>query len=247
MIRLIVTVLFVVIFLIVSLPIQLVLWLIGKKHEQVKMKASLAIVNWAFRVVAFLSGVKTIYLGEENVPKDIPVVYVANHRSFFDIILTYPRVPRPTGYISKKEVEKVPGLNIWMRFLNCLFLDRKDPKAGMKTIQTGIDQLKRGISMCIFPEGTRNHNVDTFLEFKNGSFRLAVKSGCPVVPISIVNSAQILEDHMPKIKRAKVVIEYGKPVYIDDLSPEDKKNVGAYFQNQISEMYFKNKKVYFEA
>lgn len=245
MIRLILVLLFVVLFLIISLPIQLILWLIGKKNMPGAMKASLAIVNWAFRVVKFLSGTKTIFLGEENVPKDTPVVYVANHRSFFDVILTYPRVPRLTGYISKKEIEKVPGLNIWMRYLNCLFLDRDNPKEGLKTILAGIEKLKNGISICIFPEGTRNHTPDTFLEFKDASFKLASKSGCPVVPISIVNSAQVLEDHLPRIKRATVVIEYGKPVYIKDLSAEDKKNVGEYFRNQISEMYFKNKKEYF--
>ena len=246
MIRLVIVLLFVVLFLIISLPIQFVEWLIGKKNMNLKMKSSLAIVNWAFRVVLFLSGTKVTILGEENVPKDTAVVYVPNHRSFFDIIITYTRVPRLTGYIAKKEIEKVPGLNIWMRYLNCLFLDRSNPKEGLKTILQGIDKLKNGISICIFPEGTRNKQADTFLEFKDASFKLAEKSGCPVVPISIVNSAAIFEDHFPKIKKAHVVVEYGKPVYVKDLEKEDRKNIGSYFQKQISDLYFKNKELYFE-
>ena len=89
--------------------------------------------------------------GEENVPKDTAVLYVANHRSLFDIPVTYVRVPRPTGYIAKLEVKKVPLLNIWMNNLHCLFLDRKNIKEGLKTILTGIEKAKSGVSICIFP------------------------------------------------------------------------------------------------
>lgn len=243
MIRTIITVLFVVLFLIVSIPIFFIEWVIGKFNTKVKSRSSLAIVNWAFRVVAFLSGAKVTYLGEENVPKDIPVLYVANHRSFFDIILTYPRVPRPTGYIAKKEIEKVPLLRTWMRNLHCLFLDRSDIKAGLKTILEAIELMKSGISICIFPEGTRNKEADTFLPFHEGSFKIAQKAGCPIIPITINNSSSILEDHMPKIRSSHVIVEYGKPIYINELPPEYKKQVGLYVQQVISETYFKNKEL----
>ena len=126
MIRLILAVTFVAIFLIISLPIQLVLWLVSRFNEPFKKRASLAIVSWAFNVVIFICGVKRTVIGEENVPKDQAVLYVGNHRSIFDIVLCYPRVPNPTGFISKKEVLKVPLLNVWMIFMDCLFLDRKD-------------------------------------------------------------------------------------------------------------------------
>lgn len=96
MLRFIIVVIFVVLFLILSLPLMLIEWIIGKFNPEVKSRSSLAIVNWAFRCVVFLSGTKVIVLGEENVPKDTAVLYVGNHRSFYDIILTYIRVPRPT-------------------------------------------------------------------------------------------------------------------------------------------------------
>lgn len=232
-----------VLFLIVSIPIFFIEWVIGKFNTEVKSRSSLAIVNWAFRVVAFLSGAKVTYLGEENVPKNIPVLYVANHRSFFDIILTYPRVPRPTGYIAKKEIEKVPLLRTWMRNLHCLFLDRSDIKAGLKTILEAIELVKSGISICIFPEGTRNKEADTFLPFHEGSFKIAQKAGCPIIPITINNSSSILEDHMPKIRSSHIIVEYGKPIYINELPPEYKKQVGLYVQQVISETYFKNKEL----
>lgn len=244
MIRFILIVIFVVMFLILSTPIMLVEWIIGKFNPSVKDKSSLAIVNWAFRNVIRISDAKVIALGEENIPTDTAVLYVGNHRSFFDIVLTYVRVPRPTGYVSKKEMDKWPLLNIWMRYLHCLFLDRENIKEGLKTILTAVEKVKNGISICIFPEGTRNKTADTFLPFHEGSFKIAEKGNVPIIPMTIVNSAAIFEDQFPKIKPAMVVIEYGKPIYVKDLDKETRKNIGGYVQGIISETYFENKKKY---
>lgn len=245
MIRLILVLTFVILFLICSIPIMLVEWVIGKFNMDIKSRSSLAIVNWAFRVITFLSGTKVITLGEENVPKDAAVLYVGNHRSFFDIILTYPRVPRLTGYVAKKEMRKVPLLATWMRYLHCLFLDRDNIKEGMKTILTAIEKVKSGISICIFPEGTRNKTADSFLPFHEGSFKIAEKAGAPIIPMTIVNSAAVLEDHFPRIKRATVVIEYGNPVYIDELSKEERRSIGTRVKEIIEDTYFRNKAAYF--
>jgi 1-acyl-sn-glycerol-3-phosphate acyltransferase len=241
MIRFIIVATFVVLFLILSIPLLIAEWIIGKFNMDLKDRSSLAIVNWAFRVCLKLSGVTITVLGEENVPTDTAVVYVGNHRSYFDILLTYVRVPRPTGYIAKKEMLRYPLLNLWMKNLHCLFLDRSDIKQGLKTILTGIEELKNGISICVFPEGTRNKVNDTFLPFHAGSFKLAEKSGCPIVPMALNNTAGVFEDHLPKIKKAHVVLEYGKPIYTSELDKEAKKNLAENVSRQIQEMYFKNK------
>lgn len=240
MIRFILAAIFVVTFLICSIPLFFIEWIIGKFNMPLKDKSSLAIVNWAFRIVIRIAGVRLTVIGEENVPKDEPVLYVANHRSYFDILLTYTRVPRPTGYIAKKEMLKVPLLSIWMKYLHCQFLDRENIKEGLKTILEAISLVKKGISICIFPEGTRN-KVDEMMPFKEGSLKIAEKSGCPIVPMAITNSAEIFENHIPKLKRANVVLEYGKPFYIKDLDKEDQKFAGAYTQRIIQEMLDKQK------
>lgn len=243
MIRLFFVGLFLILFLILSIPVMIIEWVIGKFNQDIKSRSSLAIVNWAFRIILVLAGVKTTFIGEENVPKDTPVLYVGNHRSYFDIVITYPRVPRPTGYIAKKEMEKVPLLNVWMRNLHCLFLDRKDVKAGMKTILEAIDLVKNGKSICIFPEGTRNKEPDTLLSFHEGSFKIAAKAGCPIIPMTINNSSAVFEDQFPKIRKAHVVVEYGKPIYINELPKEQRKQLAPYVQNIISETYMKNKEL----
>ena len=210
---------------------------------ELKDRSSLAIVKWAFRGCLWITGVEITVIGEENVPTDRAVLYIGNHRSYFDILMTYIRVPRPTGYIAKKEMLRYPLLKNWMKYLHCLFLDRKDIKQGMKTILEGIEKINAGISICIFPEGTRNKVNDTFLPFHEGSFKIAEKTGCPIIPMSINNAAAIFEDHLPKIKKAHVILEYGKPIYMSEMTREEKKKIGAKVQEMIKETYFKNKEL----
>ena len=174
-------------------------------------------------------------------PKDQPVLYIGNHRSYFDIVITYARCPRPTGYVSKDGVDKVPILGIVMRRLHCLFLDRNDPKQGLKMILTAIDNVKSGISMCVFPEGTRNKGEElSMLPFKDGAFKISTKTGCPIVPVSMNNMADIFENHFPRLKNVNVVIEYGKPIYPNELDKETLKHIGPYCQNIIQETIQKN-------
>lgn len=179
-------------------------------------------------------------IGEENIP-DEPVLFVGNHRSYFDIILTYSRCSRLTGYIAKKEMLRYLTLTLWMKRVYCLFLDRQDPKQGLKTILTAIDYIKRGISVCVFPEGTRNDGEElSLLPFKDGAFKIATKTGCPIIPVSMNNTAEIFENHIPRVRKTHVIIEYGKPIYPDQLDKETKKHIGDYVENIIKETIHKN-------
>lgn len=239
MLRYVIIILFVALFLVCSIPLMLVEWIIGKFNQDLKNRSSLAIVLWAFRTALWMAGTKVIVKGEENIPQDTAVLYVGNHLSLFDIPITYVRVPRPTGYVAKLELKKVPLLRFWMTNLHCLFLDRKNIKQGLKTILTGIEKAKSGISICIFPEGTRNKNSDCVLPFHEGSFKIAEKAGVPIVPMVLVNTASIFEDHFPKVKKATVIVEYLEPIYLDKLEKEQKKFIGAYVHDLIEERYLK--------
>ena len=245
MIRFILVAITVIGFLILSIPILIIEWIIGKFSPQTKEISSLRIIQTVFKFILWVAGTKVTVIGEENVPKDTPVLYIGNHRSYFDIVLTYSRCPIRTGYIAKKEMEHYPLLSNWMRYLHCLFLDRKDIKQGLKTILTAIEKVKSGISSCIFPEGTRSKSADEteLLPFHEGSFKIATKSGCAIIPMSINNTAEIFEAHMPKIKSTHVVLEYGKPIYVKDLSKEDQKHLGEYTRNIILETLRKNKEL----
>ena len=192
-------------------------------------------VQWAFKLMPWITGADISYIGRENVPKDRAVLYVGNHNSYFDILLTYSQCPGLTGYVAKSEMLRYPLLRDWMKRLYCVFLDRSDLRAGMQIILTCIDYIKNGISICIFPEGTRSKDGQ-MQPFHEGSLKMAAKTGCPIIPMAISNSAQIFENHMPFVRPCKVIVEYGAPVYPKELSKEDQKFLGAYTQKKIQEM-----------
>lgn len=243
MIRFIIVFIGVILFLILSLPVQFVAWIIGKFNYELRGKISLAVVSAAFRLVIFVSGVKLTVLGEENVPKDRPVLYISNHRSYYDIILTYCRVPRETGYIAKDVMAKIPSFSRWMRYLHCLFLDRKDIKKGMQTIKDAIDLINNGISVHVCPEGTRNNTEEMMLEFHKGTFKIAERTGCTIIPITVNNTEAIYEKQRPRIKSAKVVLEYGRPIETANFSKEEKRNLCDNVRQVILDTYIKNQEL----
>ncbi len=240
MFRTIITVIYVVIFLILSLPVMLFDLIVGIFNRNARDYMALHLIQGAFKGILMLTGTKVYIIGEDRVPKDTAVLYVGNHRSIFDTIITLSRVPRLTCYVSKKEMDRVPIFNLWMRMLYCLFLDRDDIKSGLKMILEAVELAKKGISVCIFPEGTRSKVNGEMLPFKEGSFKVATKANIPIVPMTIINSADILEDHLPKVKKTKVLIEYGEPIYPDSLDRETLKHIGAYTHEIIEKTYAKN-------
>lgn len=239
MIRTILIVLFLLCFFIISIPLYLIEEIIGHFDIKKKERSSFRIVTCAFRCISWLAGTRLIVKGREKVPTDIPVLYVSNHRSYFDIVTLYPLTNNTTGFVAKKEMEKFPFVHRWMMYMNCQFLDRDNIKAGLKTILDCIATVKNGCSICIFPEGTRTPG-DEMLEFKEGSFKIAEKSGCPIIPVAITNTESIFENHMPFVKASTVVIEFGDPLDIKELPKEDRRHIGVRVQGIIADMLARN-------
>ena len=243
MIRLIIAAILIVIFLILSIPFHGIMWLIGRKWPETMDMVSLRVLQGFFRVLLFVCGTKADIIGEENIPKDRTVLYIINHRSLLDIPLTLISFPGPTCFIAKKELARVPVLNLWLLRLHGLFLDRENIRKGLQTILDAIDMVKAGTaSVAIFPEGTRNRGEDEtdLLPFHEGSFKIASKSGCPIIPVSINGSAEILEKHFPRIRAAHVIVEYGKPILTSELEGEQRKFPGRYVQGLMKETLKKN-------
>ncbi len=236
------TILIILLYLIVfviSIPLLLAECIIRKINQKAAAAFAIRIVRIAFNLTMFLSGCKKHISGLENIPTDTPVMFAANHRGFYDILLAYSSIASvhvQVAFISKIEIKKFPMIAQWMYFLNCLFMDRGDMKQNMGVILNAISLIKEGYSIYIAPEGTRNTS-DTLLPFKEGSMKIATKTNAPVVPVCIKNTENILENNLPWIKAGDIYIEYGKPVYPDQLDKETKKHLGAYIQNIIQEMY----------
>lgn len=235
MIRLILIAIFLVLYLVVFSPALVVEWIIGKFNPEAKAKSSLWLVQHAFRFIFWLTGSTLEVKGRENIPDDRAVLYVSNHRSYFDIVVGYQLIKGQAGFVAKKELKRIWLLSHWMKNLHCLFLDRENIKEGLKTILTGIDHVKHGISIWICPEGTRNKGKG-MLEFKEGSMKIAEKSGCPIIPVAITGTAEIFESHIPWVKKSRVTVTFGEPIIISSLEKEQKKFLGAYTRQRILEM-----------
>lgn len=243
MLRTILTLLILIIYFLIGIPVTGILYLIGKKNPKKKQQIANTCVKFAFTLILKIAaGTKVTVIGKERIPSDTAVLYIGNHRSFFDILLIHTLSPGPVGFIAKKEMEKIPFLNTWMHAINCLFLDRDDIKQGLQTILTGISYVKEGTSICIFPEGTRSRGEDEseLLPFKEGSFKIAEKSGCPIIPVSMNHVSAILEDQFPRMKSRQVIVEFGEPIYPKELPKAQKKFLGAQVRRLIVDTVKKN-------
>ena len=236
----IIAITYVVIFCLISLVALPFTWIVRKIDTKKGDYMSLRYVQWGFRTVLFLGAQKITVFGKEHIPADRPVLYVGNHRSIFDIIVSYAQVPTLTGYIAKESISRLPVISIWMKRLYCLFMKRDDLRQSLQIILTSIDYLKQGISICIYPEGTRNKTEDPVQPFHAGSFKPAEKTGCPIIPMAITYSKPVFEDHLPVLYRTHIVLRFGAPVETASLSPEERKKLPDHVQNIIREMYLEN-------
>ncbi|MFT9596578.1 lysophospholipid acyltransferase family protein [Mesobacillus sp.] len=166
--------------------------------------------NWAKTFMA-LTGSQVEVEGLHHIPEG-PVLFASNHEGNFDIPVLIGAIGKPFGFISKIEVKKVPVLSSWMEAIDCVFIDRKNREKAAGSIISGVELLKRGNSLVIFPEGTRSKGGPVGL-FKAGGFRLAKDSGVPIVPVSIQGTADVFEKNGRLIKPAKIKVIISPPVY----------------------------------
>lgn len=171
---------------------------------------------WA-KFMILSTGNRIIVEGKDKVPSG-PVLFVSNHQSYFDIPVFMANVPYPAPFVAKVELEKAPMLSYWMKQMGCLFMDRSNMRQSLKIILQGIEMLKEGTSLVIFPEGTRSKK-DEVDEFKPGSLKLAVKAGVPIVPVTLINTYKVYEEDN-RVKTAKVSMIYHDAIDTTELDRE---------------------------
>lgn len=206
------------------------------KQNRIKEKDELTYKtarNWG-RDLMRLSGSKIKVTGEENVPKDGAVLFVSNHQSNLDIPILLGFIDKPKAFISKVEMSKMPLLSDWMKYINCVFIDRGNTRESLKAIKEGIRLLKEGYSFVVFPEGTRSKD-GTLGEFKPGSLKLATKSRAPIVPVTIKGAIDIMQKDKLVIRPADVELVISKPIFIDDDIAKDSNALAEKVRNIINE------------
>ncbi|APQ76461.1 1-acyl-sn-glycerol-3-phosphate acyltransferase [Clostridium botulinum] len=198
--------------------------------EEIDRYINKSVLGWANFIVNGI-GIKVNKKGLENVP-DGPCLFVGNHQGLLDVPVIVSSLDRYVGFVAKKEMLKLKILTYWMKEMKCVFMDRQNVRAAVKTINEGVENLKNGYSMLIFPEGTRSRG-ENLGEFKKGSMKLGIKAGVPIVPIAINGTYNVLEANGRKIKAADVDLIICPPIYPNELSKEEQNNLSATIKDII--------------
>lgn len=176
---------------------------------------------WA-RGVILITGCSLEVKGRENIPLRGGVCFVSNHVGIFDIILALAYIGRPFGFIAKKELLFIPMLDIWIYLLGGLFLDRKNFRKALTTMNLGIQRIQNGGGMLIFPEGTRSKGRGLG-PFKSGSFKLASNSLAPLIPIAISGSYDVFEKYY-RVHAVPVRLVFCAPILTADMNSEERRH-----------------------
>lgn len=223
-----------VLFIIIFMPKKIRIDRLRKsgRTEEAEKLSQYYLLKWANFTVRE-AGIKLHVDGIENLPQE-SCLFVANHQGLLDIPVLLTAVNRPSGFIAKKELLKVKIISGWMKEIHCVFIDRSNIRESVKSINEGIENLKNGHNMCIFPEGTRSQGEHVG-EFKKGSMKLALKSNSLVVPIAINGTYKVLEANGWKIKPAEVNVKILKPINTQTISREEKHDLSNIIRNSIIE------------
>ena len=176
-------------------------------------------VPWA-KVIIWVCGVKGEVKGLENVDKEVPRVYVTNHQSYFDIFALFACLPANYRFILKQELMRIPLLGFTMRLAGHVALDRTDHRKAVESMNEAAEKMESGVSMLIFPEGTRSED-GKLQPFKNGGFRLALKAGFDIVPVAIINSRNIVPKGSLRINKGTFGLNVGKPISVKEYSKKE--------------------------
>ncbi len=143
---------------------------------------------WA-RANLFVAGVKVDARSETKLP-DGPCIFVCNHQGNFDILSLFIGLPRRFVFVSKKSVFRYPFIGWHIAAQGYISVDRSNREASIRSLEVAGERIRNGISVCVFPEGTRSTD-GSILPFKKGPFVMAMKAGVPIVPVALEGSLHV--------------------------------------------------------
>ncbi len=195
---------------------------------------------WAKCILA-ISDIKVTVKGLSNLRPGKSYIYMPNHMSNFDIPVLQAHLPVQFRWLAKAELYKIPIFGQAMKSAGYISIDRSDRRSAIESLNKTAMIIRNGVSVIIFPEGTRSrtHNIQPF---KKGGFYLAVDSGISIVPIIIHGTDRIMPTKKISIKPGNVTLEITKPIKSSNYSRKTKDDLMKKVRNIILESYDKGKK-----
>ncbi len=179
-------------------------------------------VLWA-KILLKIAHVPVLVEGLEHLAPGQAYVYAANHRSQFDIFVLKAIIPGEFGWVAKKSLFQIPIFGHALAILGNISIDRENLKEAIKSLNQAAALVQGGLSLIIFPEGTRATSRE-LLPFKKGVFIMASKAGQPIVPIAINGTLAIQPRGTISVRPGPIQVIFCPPVYPQDFQrrPQEK-------------------------
>jgi 1-acyl-sn-glycerol-3-phosphate acyltransferase len=182
--------------------------------------ARCCMARWA-KINLALALLQVHIVGLERLNPESTYIFMANHASFLDILLVLAHVPHNFRFIVKKEFFSVPLLGAALRRCGEISIDRKNPWKALRSLKQAADRLKQGISIVVFPEGTRSLD-GKIQDFKKALFILPIRSRIPVVPVLIEGTFQGLKRGSILLKPVPLKMTFYDPIPADSFEVRDR-------------------------
>lgn len=163
------------------------------------------------------SGIRVDVELEAPLDADRPYVFISNHQNLIDILALAGYLPHPFGFVAKKELARVPFLGLAIRQSASVFLDRSEPRKAVQSLKRAGEQIRRGMSVLLFAEGTRSYAPD-LQSLKKGAFLLAVEAGVTVVPVVVVDAYRLMHEREKWSRPGRVRIVVRPPIDITGMT-----------------------------
>lgn len=183
------------------------------------------------RAVVRSTGSKVNFSGYEQIPPNQRICFVGNHQSNFDIPSFLGYSGQEAGFIAKKELFKIPILSQWMRIINCVFIDRSNPRKAIESFKESAEVIKAGYPQIIFPEGTRSKS-DAVGTFHAGALKLPIMAEAVIIPFAIKDSYKAFEID-GYIHAAHIKIKLLPAIFPDDPIYHGKAELANYIRDMI--------------
>jgi len=179
--------------------------------------------KWNVRMAKALcawTGIKVEIKYRSPLDASRPHIFVSNHQRFLDIPIAALVIPGPYGYVAKIELARIPFLGSAIKYSPSVFLDRSNARKSVESMLKAADTIRGGTSVVMYPEGGRSFSR-SIRPFKRGAFVLAIQAGVPLVPITVKNTYQILNEKKRSAKKGTVQVVVGEPISLDGMSRKD--------------------------
>lgn len=186
--------------------------------------------------VLFSAGVKLNIEGLEKIDKSKSYIFIGNHQSHFDVLSVFSAIPLTVRFMAKKELFQIPIFGWALYMSGTIRIDRSNRSRAISSMNNALDRIRSGVSVVVFPEGTRSED-GKIRSFKKGGFVLAIKGGIPIIPISISGSRFILRKHSNRVYPGKIKIVIGDPINTEDYGYQQREKLSDHVHNIIIKSY----------